>query len=71
VSFSPSTIFSITLRSARERRAPPLKVSPALLYHRANTGDAMTPADPETALLDEVQRLYDGPVVTALDLKAF
>jgi len=59
--------------SSRELAALAARVKPRLLvlYHRANAGGAMTLADPETALLDEVRRLYDGRVVTAHDLDVF
>jgi ribonuclease BN (tRNA processing enzyme) len=42
-----------------------------VLYHRANVGGSMTSPDPESALLDEIQRVYDGQVVTAHDLDVF
>jgi len=42
-----------------------------VLYHRANAGGALTLADPEEALLKEIQELYDGPVVTGHDLDVF
>jgi ribonuclease BN (tRNA processing enzyme) len=59
--------------SSEELAALAARVKPGLLvlYHRANAGGAMTLADPETALLDEVRRLYDGRVVTAHDLDVF
>jgi len=46
------------------------RVKPGLLvlYHRANAGGALTLADPEEALLNEIRQLYDGRVVTAHDL---
>jgi ribonuclease BN (tRNA processing enzyme) len=59
--------------SSRELAALAARVKPGLLvlYHRANAGGAMTLADPETALLDQVRSLYDGRVVTAHDLDVF
>jgi ribonuclease BN (tRNA processing enzyme) len=59
--------------SSKELAALAAHVKPRLLvlYHRANAGGAMTLPDPETALLDEVRRLYDGRVVTAHDLDVF
>ena len=42
-----------------------------VLYHRANAGGALTLADPEEALLKEIQEFYDGPVVTGHDLDVF
>jgi hypothetical protein len=48
-------------------------VKPGLLvlYPRANAGGALTLADPEEALLNEIQALYDGAVVTGHDLDVF
>jgi ribonuclease BN (tRNA processing enzyme) len=56
--------------SSRELAALAARVKPGLLvlYHRANAGGALTLADPEEALLNEVRQLYDGRVVTAHDL---
>jgi len=49
------------------------QVRPGLLvlYHRVNVGGAMMSPDPESALLDEVKRRYDGQVVAAHDLEVF
>jgi ribonuclease BN (tRNA processing enzyme) len=59
--------------SSKELAALAASVKPGLLvlYHRANAGGAMTLPDSEAVLLDEVQRLYNGPVVTAHDLDVF
>ena len=59
--------------SSTELAALAARLKPGLLvlYHRANAGGAMTLTDPETTLLDEVRRLYDGRVVTAHDLDVF
>ena len=59
--------------SSSELAALATRVKPRLLvlYHRANAGGAMSLADPETALLDEIRDLYDGQVVTAHDLDIF
>ena len=59
--------------SSKELAALAAHVKPGLLvlYHRANAGGAMTFPDPETALLNEVRRLYNGRVVTAHDLDVF
>jgi ribonuclease BN (tRNA processing enzyme) len=59
--------------SSKELAELASRVKPGLLvlYHRANAGGAMTLADPEEALLDQVRRLYDGRVVTAHDLDVF
>jgi hypothetical protein len=47
------------------RESSSVKPGLLVLYHRANAGGAMTLPDSEAVLLDEVQRLYNGPVVTA------
>jgi ribonuclease BN (tRNA processing enzyme) len=59
--------------SSKELAALASRVKPGLLvlYHRANAGGALTLADPEEALLKEIQELYDGPVVTGHDLDVF
>ena len=59
--------------SSSELAALAARVKPRLLvlYHRANAGGAMTLADPEAALLNEIRDLYDGQVVTAHDLDVF
>jgi ribonuclease BN (tRNA processing enzyme) len=59
--------------SSRELADLAARVKPdlLLLYHRANAGGAMTLPDPETALLDEIRRLYKGRVVAAHDLDVF
>ena len=59
--------------SSKELAALAFRVKPGLLvlYHRANAGGALTLADPEEALLKEIQELYDGPVVTGHDLDVF
>jgi ribonuclease BN (tRNA processing enzyme) len=59
--------------SSKELAELATRVKPGLLvlYHRANAGGAMTLSDPEEVLLEEVRRIYDGPVVTAHDLDVF
>lgn len=59
--------------SSKEIAELAARVKPGLLvlYHRANAGAGMTLPDPETVLLDEIKRLYDGQVVTAHDLDVF
>jgi ribonuclease BN (tRNA processing enzyme) len=59
--------------SSKELASLAAKVRPGLLvlYHRANAGGSLTLADPEDALLKEIQELYDGRVVTGHDLDVF
>jgi ribonuclease BN (tRNA processing enzyme) len=56
--------------SSRELAALAERVKPDLLvlYHRANAGGALTLADPEETLLNEIRQLYPGRVVAARDL---
>ena len=59
--------------SSRELAALAARVKPDLLvlYHRSNAGGPLTLADPEEALLKEIQSLYSGAVVAAHDLDVF
>jgi hypothetical protein len=48
-------------------------VKPGLLviYHQSNAGGGPTPSDSEEILIEEIQRLYKGPVVCGHDLDVF
>ena len=49
------------------------RVKPGLLilHHRSNAGGSPTLPDPESVLIEELRRLYAGPIVTAHDLDVF
>jgi ribonuclease BN (tRNA processing enzyme) len=49
------------------------KVKPGLLviYHQSNAGNGPTASDSEEILIEEIQRLYKGPVVCGHDLDVF
>lgn len=59
--------------SSRELAALASRIKPRLvvLHHRSNAGGALTLVDSEEVLLKEIQRLYDGVVVTGHDLDVF